>query len=99
MLSALPTWGEKQLEMMRICRRLFARSIADLEESMEEQDNTLPTQVASGVASDTCTPEEREQEIRDAAYQLYVERGQEDGHDVEDWLQAEAIWDRSKIAE
>jgi hypothetical protein len=35
----------------------------------------------------------RSQLIRDAiaqrAYALYVARGREDGHDVEDWLQAE----------
>ncbi|HVO59366.1 MAG TPA: DUF2934 domain-containing protein [Terriglobales bacterium] len=27
--------------------------------------------------------------IRTRAYQLYVERGMEDGHDLEDWFQAE----------
>ena len=31
----------------------------------------------------------REQEIRRRAYELYLERGQEPGHDLEDWLQAE----------
>jgi hypothetical protein len=31
----------------------------------------------------------REQEIRRRAYELYLERGEEPGHDVEDWLQAE----------
>ncbi len=34
------------------------------------------------------TPEERE--IRTRAYELYEQRGREDGHDREDWLQAEA---------
>ena len=29
--------------------------------------------------------------IRDLAYQLYLERGCVDGHDVEDWLEAESI--------
>jgi hypothetical protein len=28
--------------------------------------------------------------IREAAYQRYVERGYADGHDLDDWLQAEA---------
>jgi hypothetical protein len=32
---------------------------------------------------------EREQEIRRRAYELYLERGEEPGHDLEDWLQAE----------
>ena len=31
-----------------------------------------------------------EQQIRNRAYQLYEERGQEDGHELEDWLRAEA---------
>jgi len=30
-----------------------------------------------------------ENEIRRLAYQLYEERGREDGHDVDDWLRAE----------
>ena len=29
--------------------------------------------------------------IAEAAYNLYEQRGQEDGHDLEDWLKAEAI--------
>jgi hypothetical protein len=29
------------------------------------------------------------EEIRCRAYQLYEERGREDGHDLEDWLRAE----------
>jgi DUF2934 family protein len=29
--------------------------------------------------------------IAEAAYKLYEQRGREDGHDVEDWLKAEAI--------
>lgn len=31
-----------------------------------------------------------EEEIRRRAYELYEARGREDGHDVEDWLEAEA---------
>jgi Protein of unknown function (DUF2934) len=31
-----------------------------------------------------------EERIRHRAYQLYERRGREDGHEVEDWLQAEA---------
>jgi hypothetical protein len=31
-----------------------------------------------------------EEYIRLRAYQLYEQRGRQDGHDVEDWLQAEA---------
>ncbi len=31
-----------------------------------------------------------EEEIRRRAYELYEARGWEDGHDLDDWLQAEA---------
>jgi hypothetical protein len=31
----------------------------------------------------------REENIRHRAYEIYLERGREPGHDVEDWLQAE----------
>ncbi|MFI5095430.1 MAG: DUF2934 domain-containing protein [Candidatus Acidiferrales bacterium] len=31
-----------------------------------------------------------EEEIRRRAYELYEERGREDGHDLDDWLRAEA---------
>ena len=30
-------------------------------------------------------------EVRAEAYRLYVDRGCEDGHDIEDWLAAEAL--------
>ena len=35
-------------------------------------------------------PNEREEEIRRRAYELYEARGREDGHVLDDWLQAEA---------
>jgi hypothetical protein len=31
----------------------------------------------------------REQEIRDRAYEIYVQRGGQPGYEVDDWLQAE----------
>ena len=31
----------------------------------------------------------REEEIRRRAYEVYLERGEEHGHEIEDWLQAE----------
>ena len=33
-------------------------------------------------------PQELEHQIRERAYELYEERGREDGHDEEDWLRA-----------
>ncbi len=35
--------------------------------------------------------EEQLERIRQRAHELYMARGQEDGHDLEDWLQAEAV--------
>ena len=34
-------------------------------------------------------PEQREAQIRQRAYELYEQRGREDGHDLEDWARAE----------
>jgi hypothetical protein len=36
------------------------------------------------------SPEPIEQAIRHRAYELYLQRGMAHGHDVDDWLQAEA---------
>lgn len=36
------------------------------------------------------SPTELQEKIRRRAYELYQARGREDGHDAEDWLQAEA---------
>jgi hypothetical protein len=50
-----------------------------------------PTEKSSLAAGESLTaethPTRREIELR--AYQIYVERGGADGHDVDDWLQAE----------
>lgn len=45
--------------------------------------NPLPTTRVAEPASDAY------EEISARAYELYVERGLKDGHDLEDWLQAE----------
>jgi hypothetical protein len=42
------------------------------------------------VTSDPGPPALSEELVRQRAYQLYEERGHEDGHDLEDWLRAEA---------
>lgn len=38
----------------------------------------------------TSEPHELEHEIRLRAQELYEERGREDGHELDDWLRAEA---------
>jgi hypothetical protein len=52
---------------------------------------TKPTKAASPAVSDSKTSEARpgREEIEVRAYQIYVERGEAPGQDVEDWLQAE----------
>jgi hypothetical protein len=35
--------------------------------------------------------------IRDRAYEIYLERGQEDGHELDDWLQAERELDQESL--
>jgi len=40
-------------------------------------------------ATVTSEPQELEHEIRLRAHQLYVARGREDGHELEDWFRAE----------
>ena len=51
---------------------------------------TAPTQPeTAGEESDELVDSTREQEIRARAYEIYVERGGQPGHDVDDWIQAE----------
>lgn len=45
------------------------------------RETTAPTTEALG---------EVQEQIRRRAYELYEQRGKEDGHELEDWLQAEA---------
>jgi hypothetical protein len=40
--------------------------------------------------SELVEPETLEDQIRARAYELYEERGMEDGNDLDDWLRAEA---------
>ncbi len=45
-----------------------------------------PSRLTPNVVADP----KREEEICRRAYVLYEQRGREDGHDVDDWLRAEA---------
>jgi hypothetical protein len=57
--------------------------------------NTNPTKKPPGpVAID---PQEREIQIRRYAYELYEQRGREDGHDLDDWLRAEEAITGTKV--
>lgn len=47
----------------------------------------------------TPQPEETQQQIRQRAFELYVRRGKEDGHDWDDWFAAESeVMPKTKAA-
>lgn len=50
--------------------------------------NAIPSKISP--ATVTSDPQQLEHEIRVRAQQLYEEGGREDGHDLDDWLRAEA---------
>lgn len=49
-------------------------------------DSNPPKKQAATVSSET---NDLESQIRQRAHELYEARGQEEGHDLEDWLRAE----------
>lgn len=52
-----------------------------------------PLAIISTRAGNSAVPDVgREERIRQSAYALYEARGRVDGHDVDDWLIAEAQW-------
>jgi len=71
---------------------------APLTDDNENKSKVDPTQRkrSKSIAANqqlTATPQvihrNIEEQIRDRAYQLYLERGARDGHELEDWLDAE----------
>ena len=78
---------------------------------MKSQDQTLSDKQYRSIVigSSTIAPvhveaslqlQEEEQHVKTAvaelAYGLYEQRGREDGHDLDDWLQAESRLERAK---
>jgi Protein of unknown function (DUF2934) len=51
---------------------------------------TLNVTKKTSISGRTAAEADREERIRLRAYELYEARGGEDGHDVEDWLEAKA---------
>lgn len=43
----------------------------------------------SNLPASVQSPDADQDAVRKRAYELYVDRGMEDGHDLEDWLHAE----------
>jgi len=51
----------------------------------------IPTAPTSKVNKQTSEPKiDLQEQIRLRAYELYEQRGREDGHDLDDWLHAES---------
>ncbi len=57
--------------------------------------STLRRPSTRTVSPNETTPE-LEQAIRQRAYELYEQRGRETGHDLDDWLRAEAELTRQR---
>lgn len=52
----------------------------------------IPTRAGNSAGNSAVPDVGREERIRQSAYALYEARGRVDGHDVDDWLIAEAQW-------
>ena len=53
-------------------------------------DSTHPVQPGTAIEdNEWLLQSTREQEIRNRAYEIYLQRGAQPGYEVEDWLQAE----------
>ena len=52
--------------------------------------STGPTQPGTALEErERLLPSTREQEIRNRAYEIYLQRGAQSGYEMEDWFQAE----------
>lgn len=58
----------------------------------------MVTGIRTAVAPQGSSPEARQRMIREAAYYHYMSRGFEPGHEVEDWLEAEAEIEQAILA-
>jgi len=59
-------------------------------------DRTMATRRQTPALAVMKSAPEVQEQIRRRAYELYEERGRYDGHDVEDWLQAESEMTKQK---
>ncbi len=58
-----------------------------LKSRISSESRQPPTE--GGKEERSVVPPAREEEIKRRAYEIYLERGEEPGRDLEDWLQAE----------
>ena len=60
-------------------------------EKLTADEQRIAAELRAHQASGHAEPQPNlEEEIRRRAYELYEKRGREDGHDLDDWLRAEA---------
>jgi hypothetical protein len=60
-----------------------------METSRRQPDNVLNMPAVDAAGPKPPTAPISEEQVAQRAFELYCERGCRDGHDVEDWLQAE----------
>ena len=84
--------GRTKASQSRHSRARHPRSVSEL--VRDDEGGTVPDQPFAEGAQYTTDPALRHRMISEAAYQRYVGRGYADGHDLDDWLQAEADVER-----
>jgi hypothetical protein len=55
---------------------------------------TMPSRTTHQITKST---RELQEQIRRRAYELYEQRGRDDGHELDDWLQAESEVTQQKV--
>ena len=58
-----------------------------------------PTSTQTEAGEVSLRDEVRDEEIRSRAYEIYLERGEQPGHELDDWLQAERELERGGLAQ
>ena len=58
--------------------------------------HTMPTPLKT-ITQTTESTSELQEQIRRRAYELYEQRGRDDGHELDDWLQAESEVTQQKV--
>jgi hypothetical protein len=69
----------KETNMASTAKTIGSGDPTQPDTAVEERDRSLQS-----------TKEQKEQEIRNRAYDIYQQRGGQPGYEVEDWLQAES---------
>jgi hypothetical protein len=86
--------GRNRCRAAALSSSCHGRSVAIIlltkERSTMKPDRTMATRRQTPALAVMKSAPEVQEQIRRRAYELYEERGRYDGHDVEDWLQAES---------